>query len=143
LFYSADDGGHWTALNSGLPHAPVSWAVVQKNFHDLVVSTYGRGLYILDDITPLEQQAQQAKKNANADAAATLFEPRSTYRFTRGGQAFLNFSVKSAPKEQVEIEVVAPDGTSVRKIRTRAKAGLNRVRWDLHYEPPRLVALRT
>ena len=38
--------------------SPVSWAVVQKNFHDLVVSTYGRGLYILDDITPLEQMAK-------------------------------------------------------------------------------------
>ena len=42
---------------TGLPHAPVSWAVVQKQFHDLVVSTYGRGIYILDDITPLEQMA--------------------------------------------------------------------------------------
>ena len=45
-------------LKTGLPHAPVTWAVVQKNFHDLVVSTYGRGLYILDDITPLEQMAK-------------------------------------------------------------------------------------
>ncbi len=53
LYYSLDDGGHWTALETGLPHAPVTWAVVQKEFHDLVISTYGRGLYIFDDITPL------------------------------------------------------------------------------------------
>ncbi len=58
LYYSLDDGGHWTALETGLPHAPVTWAVVQKDFHDLVISTYGRGLYIFDDITPLEQMAK-------------------------------------------------------------------------------------
>src|SRR5262249_22717189 len=55
LYYSLNDGANWTPLEGGLPHAPVSWAVVQKEFHDLVISTYGRGLYILDDITPLEQ----------------------------------------------------------------------------------------
>ena len=46
---------HWTEVSAGLPRAPVSWVVVQKQFHDVVVSTYGRGLYVLDDITPLEQ----------------------------------------------------------------------------------------
>ncbi|HEU4981147.1 MAG TPA: hypothetical protein VFT88_00580, partial [Acidobacteriaceae bacterium] len=51
LYYSLDDGGHWTHLNQGLPPSPVTWTVVQKRFHDLVVSTYGRGYYILDDIT--------------------------------------------------------------------------------------------
>ena len=61
---------------------PVSWVVVQKDFHDLVVSTYGRGFYILDDITPLEQQAK-----AKSDATAVLSEPRAVYRFMRGGQA--------------------------------------------------------
>src|SRR5262249_7321379 len=71
LYYSTDDGGHWTALQTGLPHAPVSWAVVQKEFHDLVVSTYGRGFYILDDITPLEQIAQDA-----TEAPSRFFAPR-------------------------------------------------------------------
>src|SRR5438093_1063136 len=56
FFYSTDEGAHWTELSAGLPHAPVSWIVVQKQFHDVVVSTYGRGLYVLDDITPLEQE---------------------------------------------------------------------------------------
>src|SRR5574340_693754 len=54
LYYSKDDGGHWTQLKDGLPAAAVSWIVVQKNYHDLVVSTYGRGFYILEDLTPLE-----------------------------------------------------------------------------------------
>src|SRR6202040_1791288 len=138
LYYSLDDGGHWTALQSGLPAAPVTWVVVQKEFHDLVISTYGRGLYILDDITPLEQLAK-----SHSDAAAVLFAPRSTYRFTRGGQAHLTFFLKSAPKDPIEIEILNADGKVIRKLKAKARAGMNRAKWDLRYEPPRLVALRT
>jgi photosystem II stability/assembly factor-like uncharacterized protein len=138
LYYSLDDGGHWTALETGLPHAPVTWAVVQKDFHDLVISTYGRGLYVLDDITPLEQQAKN-----HSDAAATLFEPRQTYRFTRGGQALLNFSLKAAAKKPLELEILDSDGKVVRKLEAKGRAGMNRITWDLRFESPRLVALRT
>jgi hypothetical protein len=54
FYYSLNDGGSWTPFGAGLPHAPVTWIEVQKEFHDVVVSTYGRGIYILDDISPLE-----------------------------------------------------------------------------------------
>ena len=138
LFYSLDDGGRWTALDTGLPHAPVTWAVVQKNFHDLVVSTYGRGIYILDDISPLEQLAKN-----HSDAAVTLFEPRQNYRFTRGGKAMLTFSVKTSPKDPVQLEILDSEGKVIRKLDTKARAGMNRVMWDLRYESPRVIALRT
>jgi photosystem II stability/assembly factor-like uncharacterized protein len=138
LFYSLDDGGHWTALETGLPHAPVTWAVVQKEFHDLVISTYGRGLYILDDISPLEQMAKN-----RSDAPVILFEPRNTYRFTRGGQAMLNFSLKTAPKDPIHVEILDSDGKVIRTLEAKARVGMNRVHWDLRYESPRLIALRT
>ena len=138
LYYSLNDGGSWTPLQTGLPHAPASWAVVQKNFHDLVVSTYGRGLYILDDITPLEQMAKN-----HSDAAVVLFEPRPTYRFTHGGEAMLNYSLKSKPKGPVEFEVLDSQGKLVRKLEGKGEPGINRVKWDLRYEPPKVVALRT
>jgi photosystem II stability/assembly factor-like uncharacterized protein len=138
LFYSLDDGGHWIALDSGLPHAPVSWAVVQKQFHDLVISTYGRGLYILDDISPLEQMAKHP-----ADSSVSLFEPRQSYRFTRGGAAILTFSLKSAPKKAAELEVLDSEGKVIRKLETKPKTGINRVKWDLRYDSPRVIALRT
>ncbi|MGB6027712.1 MAG: hypothetical protein WBG40_21150, partial [Candidatus Sulfotelmatobacter sp.] len=138
LYYSLDDGGHWTALETGLPHAPVTWAVVQKDFHDLVISTYGRGLYIFDDITPLEQLAKN-----HSDAPVILFEPRRTYRFTRGGQAMLNFLLKTATKDPIQLEIVDPDGKVIRTLDAKGRSGMNRVSWDLRYESPRLIALRT
>ena len=53
LYVSFDDGAHWEPLQLNLPHAPVSWLTIQQHFNDLVIATYGRGFYILDDITPL------------------------------------------------------------------------------------------
>lgn len=138
LFYSLDDGGHWTALDTGLPHAPVTWAVVQKDFHDLVISTYGRGIYILDDISALEQTAKN-----HSDATVTLFEPRQNYRFTHGGQAMLTFNMKTAPKDAVQLDILDSEGKVVRKLEFKARPGMNRVSWDLRYESPRVIALRT
>jgi hypothetical protein len=116
----------------------VTWAVVQKRFHDLVVSTYGRGLYILDDITPLEHMAQQASA-----AAVVFFEPRNAYRFVQGGAATLNFRLSAEPKNPAKIEILDSQGSVVRTLEAKGLVGINRVRWNLHYDSPRLVALRT
>src|SRR6185503_18886017 len=59
----------------GLPHAPVHWITIQEHFSDLVVATYGRGFFILDDITPLRQLAADGQ-----NAGTRLFAPRPTYR---------------------------------------------------------------
>jgi hypothetical protein len=140
LFYSLDAGGHWTNLQAGLPHSPVSWAVVQKQAHDLVVSTYGRGIYILDDITPLEQMA----KGVGSDTSVSLFAPRQAMRILGGGRAYVNYQLKNAPKGAVRATIVDENGKVVREMAsTGSRQGLNRISWDMHYDPPQLIALRT
>ncbi len=140
LYYSMDDGATYQPLERGLPHAPVSWIVVQKQAHDLVVSTYGRGFYIMEDISPLEQGAMES----TATAAVQLVAPRPAYRLIRGGNALLSFVARGAPGGPAEVEIHDSAGTLVRKLGPlTAHAGLNRFTWDMHYEPPRLVALRT
>ncbi len=137
FYYSTDDGAHWTEISAGLPRAPVSWVVFQKAFHDIVVSTYGRGLYVLDDITALEQTTP-----STTDAAAHLFTPRAAYRWSQRGRAYINYSVKATPRN-TQLEVLDAEGKVVRSLRTTPQSGLNRVMWDLRYDAPRLVALRT
>src|SRR5205823_906949 len=137
-FYSTDDGGHWTELATGLPHAPVSWIVAQKQFHDVAISTYGRGLYVLDDITPLEQATP-----ATTDAAAHLFTPRPAYRWSQRSRALIDYSLKAEPRGAAQLQVLDGEGKVVRDLRSTPHAGLNRVAWDLRYEPPRLIAMRT
>ncbi len=141
LYYSLNDGGTWKPLQTGLPHAPVSWIVVQKEAHDLVVSTYGRGFFIMEDITPLEQGLMEP---GAVTETAKLVAPRPAYRIVRGGSADLNFVLNAPVQKPVEIEIDDARGALVRKLTVAGgRSGLNRTSWDLRYEPPRAVALRT
>jgi photosystem II stability/assembly factor-like uncharacterized protein len=53
LWFTIDGGGKWTQLKSGLPTVAIRDAVIHKREGDLILASYGRGFYILDDITPL------------------------------------------------------------------------------------------
>src|SRR5207249_9815644 len=59
LFFSGDDGAHWTPLKSNFPTVPIYDIKFIAKTHDLVVATHGRGLFVLDDITPLEESGGQ------------------------------------------------------------------------------------
>ena len=54
-FFTIDGGVHWIRLKGGLPTIAVRDMVIQPREGDLVVATFGRGFYILDDITPLRR----------------------------------------------------------------------------------------
>ena len=54
-FFTADGGRHWVQLKDGLPTIAVRDMVIQSRESDLVIATFGRGFYVLDDITPLRQ----------------------------------------------------------------------------------------
>jgi photosystem II stability/assembly factor-like uncharacterized protein len=155
LYASFDDGGTWQPLQSGLPHAPVYWLVVQEHFNDLVVSTYGRGFWILDDITPLQQLTPQVR-----EAAVHLFTPRPAYRFravelnyaspndnTAGRDpaygATISYFLKTAPAGDVKLRILDSAGQLVRTINGTKTAGINRVVWDLRHEPSKEVRLRS
>lgn len=138
-FYSSlDDGASWTRFKDGLPAAPVTWIEVPKNWHDVVVSTYGRGLFILRDITMLEQSDQVV---ANADLY--LYGPRPAYREARSGSVDVNFALKAAPRDSVTLEVMDAAGKVLRTMKSQGRAGLNRITWDLRHDGARPIELRT
>jgi photosystem II stability/assembly factor-like uncharacterized protein len=155
IYVSFDDGETWQSLQNNLPHAPVYGITVQEHFNDLVVATYGRGLWILDDITPLQQLTPQV-----LGADAYLFPPRPAYRFRditpisaqedepSAGEnppygASINYYVKAAPVGNVTITVLDPKGQVVRTLTGPKAPGLNRLYWDLRHEPTTQVRLRT
>jgi photosystem II stability/assembly factor-like uncharacterized protein len=155
LFVSYDDGANWQPLQNNLPHAPVYWITIQEQFNDLVIATYGRGFWILDDLTPLQQLTVEVQ-----NSPAHLFTPRPAYRF-RGltvpysssddptaGQnppygASINYYLRAASKAEPSIKIVDAEGKTVRTIRGPRNAGMNRVWWDLRTEQSKEVRLRT
>ncbi|MEW5981531.1 MAG: hypothetical protein AB1806_04090 [Acidobacteriota bacterium] len=136
--YSMDDGKSWTQIREGLPAAPVSWIEVQPFYHDVVVSTYGRGLFVLSDITRLEQQDR-----IDPNAPAHLYEPRPAFRLRRGGTAGFLYQLKTAVPDRVVFEVLDADGNVVRALTGAGGQGMNRVTWDLRHAGPAQVELRT
>ena len=138
FYYSVDDGTHWNRFSEGLPAAPVSWIVVPKRWHDVVVSTYGRGIYILRDIAPLE-----SRPATPAAGPLALYTPHPGYRQARSGHADITFAMTSATKKPATVAILDSTGTVIRTFRIATRAGLNRASWDLRYGAPRRVDLRT
>jgi photosystem II stability/assembly factor-like uncharacterized protein len=154
LYISRDDGAQWTRLRNNLPPTTISWLTIQKNYNDLVIATYGRGIWILDDVTPLREWDKAEQTDVY------LFKPRPAYRYRRtntrrqtvGGVARLgenpppggdiNFYLRE-PASNVELTIKDSKGEVVRALKVRGQAGLNRVWWDLEYNPVHQVQLRT
>jgi len=155
LYVSFNDGDAWIPLQTNLPQAPVHWMVIQEHFNDLVVATYGRGFWILDDITPLQQLTPDV-----LESDVFLFPPRPVYRFLSlpwpmsyaddqsvGKNppygASLNYYLKSDPESDVKIHIFDDNGQEIRALKGTKESGINRVLWDLRYEKTKEVKLRT
>jgi photosystem II stability/assembly factor-like uncharacterized protein len=63
LYYSHDDGAHWSALHSNFPTVPVYDIKFHKQQHDLIVATHGRGLFVMDNVAPLVAMAPEIEKS--------------------------------------------------------------------------------
>ena len=127
LFISYDNGGHWQGFNLNMPAVPITDIKVHHN--DLVVSTQGRSIWILDDLTPLQQIAA-----TTSSRTAVLFTPRDATRarpaggrgaFGGGGAPTLSGQPQFAPngatinyflKEsgRVQIDILDAAGKTVR-----------------------------
>ncbi|MGB6363840.1 MAG: sialidase, partial [Thermoanaerobaculia bacterium] len=156
VWVSFDDGAHWRSLQSNLPHAPVHWLEIQDHFGDLVVATYGRGFWILDDLTLLREL-----EPGNLPANPHLFEPRQAYRFRLRQDPFMqpedpaagtnpeygasiHYYLAEEPEEKVELEILDAASEVVFAFdKVKKEAGLHRAHWDLRYEKAPEVKLRT
>ncbi|MEL6371437.1 MAG: glycosyl hydrolase [Pseudomonadota bacterium] len=79
LFYSQNGGGNWTQLKTNFPTIDVRDIEIQRRENDLVVGTFGRGIYVLDDYSPLRVKSDDLQK-----AEATLFPVRDPWLYVEG-----------------------------------------------------------
>lgn len=155
LYVSFNSGKNWMKWRAGVPTVPVYDLATHPREHDLIIGTHGRGIYLLDDITPLRKFAENSKKNAH------LYEVNPGYQYnysfwsgsnaTGPGNAafkgeqrpygsiityFVNTpdsikALEDTPKEpKMKIEILDKDSV-IRVIKGGMKRGMNRVAWDL------------
>ncbi len=127
MFVSFDDGDHWTSLQLNLPNTSYRDAVITGN--DLVVGTYGRGIWILDDISPLRQltpeieaedvhlfkpgNAIRVHRNVGQD---TPFPPEVPHALNPPDGAIVYYWLKAKPAGEVTLDVLDASGAVVRHL---------------------------
>ncbi len=143
---SLDRGKTWVSLANNLPPVSVRDLRVHPREGDLIIGTHGRGAWILDDIAPL-QHWDQAK-----DATAHLFPVRDATRWYMHSRlenqgtrryrapnpeygAYINLFLDEVPDTTIEVVISDASGEVVRVLDgIEAKAGLNRIVWDLRHD---------
>jgi photosystem II stability/assembly factor-like uncharacterized protein len=97
LYFTTDGGKKWQRLKSGLPTIQVKDLAIQRKMNDLVVGTFGRGIYVLDDYSAL-----RLLKSGSLEKPATLFPVRDALLYVQSrqyggrGKAFLGESFFTA-----------------------------------------------
>ncbi|MEI6670136.1 MAG: hypothetical protein WCP29_18465 [Acidobacteriota bacterium] len=132
MFLSFDNGGHWQTFQMNLPSTPVT--DIKVHHKDLVLSTMGRGLWIMDNVTPLHQLAGRHK--AIMTSEAYLFQPRDAYRMrypASGGRAdqpeypppgvYLDYYLAGEPSGDVQIDILDAKGGLVRSMTSTRPSG--------------------
>ncbi len=145
VFVTFDGGGNWQRLRAGIPSVAVRDLQIQRREIDLVAATFGRGLYIIDDYSPLRAVAART----NADGG--LIPPRPTRLFVespfqRAGfgnglfsgdnppyGALLSYTLRDATPTGTRTVLVIKDaaGKTINEINGPGGAGLNRAVWNL------------
>ncbi|MGE5245959.1 MAG: VPS10 domain-containing protein [Betaproteobacteria bacterium] len=154
LWVSFDGGSNWTSLRQNMPPVPVRDIQIQPRDNDLLVATHGRGLWVMDDITPLQHIAGALRTDVD------LFDIRPATRWSIWGKdgnlgqavwkapnppqgAIIDYYLKADQKDDVIVTITDSSGKPVRTLRRAPKtAGVNRVTWDLRYDPPRPIGGR-
>jgi photosystem II stability/assembly factor-like uncharacterized protein len=152
LFYSTNDGASWTSIKSNFPTVPVYDIKFIRKSHDMIVATHGRGLFVLDNITPLEEtNTQPGSFQLFSTLAANHWLFWNKRGFSLGGYTapnpprgatidyYLPAEIKATPeqtkKRETPVKIVVTDeqGATVRTLYGPAKMGFNRASWDLRY----------
>jgi photosystem II stability/assembly factor-like uncharacterized protein len=151
VYLTLDGGSHWIPLKGGIPTIQARDLTIQRREEDLVVGTFGRGVYILDDYTALRDVTPQTMSEE-----AWLFPIRDPYQYNELTQvgaawgdiatpnppygALVTYNVGRPPDGDTKLALKITDeaGKEIRRIRLPSEPGLHRAAWDLRGEPPAL-----
>ncbi len=119
MFISFDNGARWQPFHLNMPHVPITDIKVYRK--DLVVSTQGRAMWVLDNISLLHQVGPETPAGS-----VRVFKPRDGYR-TRVSPDTLSpmveYYLPSVPAGPVTIEILDAEGQAVNRYSSDAPAG--------------------
>ncbi|MFL6279695.1 MAG: VPS10 domain-containing protein [Vicinamibacterales bacterium] len=153
VYFTSDGGAHWVQLRAGIPTAQARDISIQRRENDLVVATFGRGAFILDDYTALRDMTAAALSED-----AHLFPLRDAYLFDALDQTQATWGDPTTPNpsygalftysmaqpagadSRLVLTIADDSGKQVRRLDLTKEAGVHRIAWDLHGDPPAATA---
>jgi len=157
LWISVDAGRHWAEFKGGdFPSVAVRDMQIQPREHDLVLATHGRGIWIIDDLTPLRALSNDALSRevaflANRPAQQRMLEvggwPEGDAHFVgpnpAGGAEITYYQRSRHLFGPIKIEVIGEDGKVIDTVSPTKRRGINRVGWSMQVKPPRVPRAAT
>jgi photosystem II stability/assembly factor-like uncharacterized protein len=155
VYFSIDGGEQWIPLKNNLPPVPVDDIVVHPRDNDLVLGTHGRGIWIMSDITPLEELTPQvlaSDAHLFSTRRATSYNSYTPQGWTPGmyeapnppAGALIRYHLGASPAaeegeegpEKAKITVLDDRGDVIRELDGPGESGVHEVIWDLRLAPP-------
>ncbi len=149
LFISINSGDTWDRFMNNLPTVAVHDILIHTHYNDLIIGTHGRGIWICDDITPLQQLSESVLEDS-----AYLFDARTAtqwHSISRGGsRGHLLFQGENPPRgalihtylgkdpQDAVLEISDLEDKNTFVIKLEGKPGINRTTWEFRFNPPEL-----
>jgi photosystem II stability/assembly factor-like uncharacterized protein len=150
LYVSIDGGESWAQMNAKIANCAVRDIQIDRKTNDLVLATHGRGILIVDDISPIRQFTPEV-----LDADVTILKTRPT-PVTNGhwGGSYPtagSFTGSNSPEDcriiyylkdrvttgELKVEVFDKDGKSLGTVPVTKRKGINKINWSMRTKPPR------
>ncbi|MEO1215162.1 MAG: hypothetical protein AAFY45_16645 [Bacteroidota bacterium] len=160
IWYSLNQGENWSRFMPNLPTVSVLDLKIHPRDHDLIAGTHGRSIWIMDDISPLQQMNKEVH-----NSPVYLFEQRKTTLWenvSRGGQrghfwyagenppyikntsslaragfrseAPISYYIGSKAEGDIFLDIESMDGKHKKTIQLENKPGINRYYWNLEFD---------
>ncbi|MGA8776686.1 MAG: glycosyl hydrolase, partial [Terriglobales bacterium] len=151
LFISIDSGAHWAQFKGDLPNVAVRDIAIQPRESDLILATHGRGVYILDDLTPLRALTPEmlSKDLVMLPSRPSVLELPAGEQRADGDSAFMGRTLPEAASivyyqkkrhifGDLKVDIYDDKGTLLTSIQGDKRRGLNRLEWPERAKPPKV-----
>jgi len=156
LYVTLDGGGTWARFKQNLPPVAVRDIVIQGRENDVVLATHGRGIYIIDDITPLRALTPEIMETTVSllpSRPSPMVIEASTQEFNADDEfvgknpseaaSITYFLKKRHLFGDLKVEVFDAEGKLLRTLPGKKRPGINRVAWPMRLKAPKVPPANT
>jgi photosystem II stability/assembly factor-like uncharacterized protein len=156
LYTTIDGGANWSHFTNKMPNVAIHYMELNKKTNDLIMATHGRGIIILDDISPLRQINQEIlKKDLHFfELKDAVIEEQSNFGQTASQLEFVGnnptsnaqiiyYLKKRHTLGKMDIEIQDENGKKITSLNPGKQKGINVVNWNYNMKTPKTAAGKT